>query len=308
MSKFKEWLDKQNYVVIDGAMSTALEQKGLDLNHKLWTAKALIEQPEKIIEVHKEYYDSGANIAITSTYQASFLGFKDAGYSEDEAEDLIRKTVKLANTARELSINSSEKWVAGSIGPYGAYLADGSEYRGDYKVDKQYLKDFHKKRLAILIDEGVDLLAVETIPNFEEVQVLLELLENYPDVVAWLTCTLKDGEHISDGTKLEEVQELLEKHSQIIAYGFNCVAPELVLPALKVLKHKKNKPLIVYPNGGAVYDPTTKEWSSDKNTVEIFSNDALSWFENGCKLIGGCCCTTKKDIEVLAKSLKENNL
>ena len=140
MSKFREWLNNQKYVVIDGAMSTALEKKGMDLNHKLWTAKVLVEKPEKIKEVHREYFEAGANVAITSTYQASILGFKDLGYSEEEAEKFMKKSVELAKEAREETVSDKDMWIAGSVGPYGAYLADGSEYRGDYIVDNQFLE------------------------------------------------------------------------------------------------------------------------------------------------------------------------
>lgn len=165
MNNFKKWLDGQKYVVIDGALSTALEKKGMDLNHKLWTAKVLVENPEKIKEVHREYYEAGANIAITSTYQASILGFKDLGYSEQEAEAFIKQSVELAKQARLESQVNQKMWIAGSVGPYGAYLADGSEYRGDYSVNGQFLKEFHEKRIELLISEGVDLLAIETIPK-----------------------------------------------------------------------------------------------------------------------------------------------
>lgn len=163
-------------MIIDGALSTTLEKKGLDLNHKLWTAKVLVENPEKIKEVHREYYEAGANIAITSTYQASILGFKDLGYSDEQSKEFIKKSVQLARQGREEVQSGKRMWIAGSVGPYGAYLADGSEYTGDYDVDSEFLKYFHKSRIKLLINEGVDLLAIETIPNVEEIQVILNLL------------------------------------------------------------------------------------------------------------------------------------
>lgn len=306
MNEFKTWLEKQKYVIIDGAMSTPLEQKGLELNHKLWTAKVLLDKPEKITEVHREYFEAGANVAITASYQASILGFTDLGFSEKEAEELIRKTVKLAKTARDEVKVPQKMWVAGSVGPYGAYLADGSEYRGDYNVDSEFLREFHEKRIELLLEEGVDLLAIETIPNFEEIKVLLEILKQYPNAVAWVTCSLRDSEHISDGTSLLDVQKFLESNEQIVAYGVNCVKPELVDETIKLLSKNNKKELIVYPNGGAVYNPEIKEWSSSEHAEHLFRKDALEWYNEGCHLIGGCCCTNKTDIEVLSENLTKN--
>lgn len=303
MNKFESWLNEQNFVVIDGALSTALEKKGMDLNHKLWTAKVLVENPEKIKEVHTEYFEAGANIAITSTYQASILGFKDLGYSEEQAEEFIKKSVKLAKQSRKEAQSNKDMWIAGSIGPYGAYLADGSEYRGDYKVDNKFLEDYHKLRIELLVNEGVDLLAIETIPNVEEIKVILNILSQYPEVVCWVTCSLKDPEHISDGTKITDVQNILENNKQVIAYGINCVKPELVERTIDILSLNSSKKLIAYPNGGAVYNPSTKEWSNDQCGDHIFSINSLKWYEKGCFLIGGCCCTTKEDIKVLAETL-----
>lgn len=306
MSKFREWLNNQKYVVIDGALSTALEKKGMDLNHKLWTAKVLVENPEKIKEVHKEYFEAGANVAITSTYQASILGFKDLGYSEEEAEKFMRKSVELAKEARLEACSNKDMWIAGSVGPYGAYLADGSEYRGDYTVDNQFLEEFHEKRIDILVKEGVDLLAIETIPNLEEIKVLLNILSKYPEVVAWITCSLRDSEHISDGNRLEDVQLLLEENNQVIGYGINCVKPEFVTRTIELLSKNSSKKIIAYPNGGAIYDPSTKEWSNTEGSEHIFSSDSLVWYEKGCSMIGGCCCTTKDDIKILSEILSEN--
>lgn len=306
MNDFKKWLEEQKYVVIDGALSTALEKKGMDLNHKLWTAKVLVENPEKIKEVHREYFEAGANIAITSTYQASILGFRDLGHSEEEAEAFIKQSVELAKQARLESQVNQKMWIAGSVGPYGAYLADGSEYRGDYSVNGQFLKEFHEKRIELLISEGVDLLAIETIPNIEEIKVLLNILSNYPETVAWVTCSLKDSEHISDGSKLSSVQEILEGNQQIIGYGINCVKPEYVEKSMEILSLNKSKKLIAYPNGGAIYTPTTKEWGDNGNSKHIFSKDCLDWYEKGCSMIGGCCCTTKDDIKTLSDTLSEN--
>lgn len=302
---FKEWAREQEVILIDGSMSQGLMERDANLNHRLWTAKALIDSPEKIQAVHQSYFDAGSNIAITASYQASYKGFEELNYSEQEATDFLRSSVLLAQEAKKASSGSQEKWIAGSIGPYGAYLADGSEYRGNYAISKDELIKFHKKRIQVLVEAGVDLLAIETMPDIEEIKVLLELLKEFPKTIAWVSCTLSDSQYISDGTLLLDVQSLLEKNPQIIAYGINCVAPELVTPTINILKPAATKELVVYPNSGEHYDPETKTWSHEHTDNSVFTTQAREWAELGCTWIGGCCCTTEKDILALKKTFQK---
>lgn len=299
---FKEWQKDQKVILIDGSMSLGLEEQGLDLNDKLWTAKALLNEPEKIVKVHQNYYDAGANIAITSSYQATVTGFERLGYSTEASRGLIKQTVRLAKQAQANSQGTQEKWVAASVGPYGAYLADGSEYRGNYGLSQTELEDFHRERLELLLDAEPDLLAIETIPDLTEIQALIALLAQHPSASAWVTVTLKDAQHLCDGTDLRVFQLLAESSDQIIAYGVNCVQPDLVLPTLDYLKEIATKPLVAYPNSGAVYDPTTKVWTHDHAVDEVFSTKALKWHDSGCKWIGGCCCTSSKEIKLLKET------
>ena len=162
---FKEWQKNQKVILIDGSMSLGLEEQGLDLNDELWTAKALVNEPDKIEKVHQNYYDAGANIAITASYQATVAGFERLGHTTEESRALIKRTVELAKQAQTKSQGLQEKWVAASVGPYGAYLADGSEYRGNYGLSQTELVDFHRERLELLLESGADLLAIETIPD-----------------------------------------------------------------------------------------------------------------------------------------------
>jgi len=299
---FKEWQKNQKVILIDGSMSLGLEEQGLDLNDKLWTAKALVNEPDKIEKVHQNYYDAGANIAITSSYQATVTGFERLGYTTKESRTLIKKTVELAKQAQAKSQGTQEKWVAASVGPYGAYLADGSEYRGNYGLAQTELVDFHSERLELLLEAEPDLLAIETIPDITEIQAIIELLAQHPKASAWLTVTLKDAHHLCDGTDLRVFQLLAESSEQIIAYGVNCVQPDLVLPALEYLEEIATKSLVAYPNSGAIYDPATKVWTHSHAVDEVFSKKALKWNESGCKWIGGCCCTSSKEISLLKET------
>lgn len=304
---FTEFLTN-NPVVLDGAMSTPLEKLGADTNNDLWTAKALIDNEELVYEVHKMYFEAGADLIITDTYQANVQAFEKVGYSEKEARNLIKKAVKIAQKARDDYENRTGKhnYIAGTIGPYGAYLANGSEYRGDYELSVEEYQQFHLPRIEELVNAEVDILAIETQPKLDEVLAILELLkEKYPQQKVYVSYTLSDDDTISDGTPLPRAIHALEDYSQVIAVGINCVKLELVEPALKNMKEITDKHLIVYPNSSAVYDPKSKTWSQPKTSV-TFEELIPNWYEAGARIIGGCCTTGPKEIKAVADFIKRN--
>ncbi|MCF6411322.1 homocysteine S-methyltransferase [Pseudalkalibacillus salsuginis] len=300
-------LRKQSVLVLDGALATELESYGCDLNDPLWSAQVLIEKPEAIKRVHAEYFRAGADCAITASYQATIKGFAERGLSERESVELIQKTVTLAKEARD------EVWqedqtrvkplVAASVGPYGAYLADGSEYGGNYGVTEETLLTFHRPRVEALVEAGADLLAFETIPSFQEAKVLASLLEEFPDTSAWLSFSLKDGGAISDGTGLPEVADEFEFQSQIVAIGVNCAPVDAATEAVKLFSKNTLKPIIVYPNSGETYDPKTKTWHGEGD-CESFDTQSEALYKAGARLIGGCCRTTPEYIKALAHKWK----
>jgi homocysteine S-methyltransferase len=304
---FTEFLTN-NPVVLDGAMSTPLEKLGADTNNDLWTAKALIDNEELVYEVHKMYFEAGADLIITDTYQANVQAFEKVGYSEKEARNLIKKAVKIAQKARDDYENRTGKhnYIAGTIGPYGAYLANGSEYRGDYELSVEEYQQFHLPRIEELVNTEVDILAIETQPKLDEVLAILELLKKkYPQQKVYVSYTLSDDDTISDGTPLPRAIHALEDYSQVIAVGINCVKLELVEPALKNMKEITDKHLIVYPNSSAVYDPKSKTWSQPKTSV-TFEELIPNWYEAGARIIGGCCTTGPKEIKAVADFIKRN--
>jgi homocysteine S-methyltransferase len=231
-------LDSGENLVLDGALATELEAHGCDLEDPLWSAKVLLEQPELVKRVHLDYFKAGARVAITASYQATPLGFARRGIPEAEALERVAMSVRLADEARREYLagnpESGPLLVAGSVGPYGAYLADGSEYRGDYTLTRNEFVEFHRPRVAALVAAGADVLACETLPSLPEAEALLELIAEF-DVESWLTFTLRDGAHISDGTPLEQVAELCNAEPLVAAIGVNCVPLELVTPALDAL-------------------------------------------------------------------------
>lgn len=298
MNVLETILNNQRIAIIDGAMATELEARGCDLNDDLWSARVLLEQPELIRAVHLDYFNAGADIAITASYQATVDGFAKRGLSREQALDLMKKSVLLAQEARdefwakeENRIGRIRPLIAGSVGPYGAYLADGSEYRGDYNLSEDELIAFHRPRVEALIASGADLLACETIPCGIEARALIRLLAEIPNASAWFTFTAKDGEHISNGERIADIAAFLDAKPQAAAIGINCTSP-LYIPALvREIKKVTSKPIIVYPNSGEYYSAVTNSWHGETSS-DKFGLQSKEWFENGATLIGGCCRTT----------------
>ena len=290
-------------LILDGALATELEARGCNLADTLWSAKVLMENPELIYQVHYDYFAAGANVAITASYQATPLGFAARGLDSGQASALIRQSVTLAQRARDdyraASGSEAPLLVAGSVGPYGAYLANGAEYRGDYALPAAEMKDFHRPRVAALLEGGVDLLACETLPSFGEIQALISLLAEFPHSSAWFSFTLRDAQHLSDGTPLSKVAEVINAAPQVVAVGLNCVALESVTPALQTLQALTDKPLLVYPNSGEQYDAVSKSWHSAPSGCTLHDKFP-EWQQAGARLIGGCCRTTPQDIAAIA--------
>lgn len=299
-------LDHHPALVIDGALATELERRGYDLKDELWSAKILLEQPEAIKQLHYDYFVAGADCAITASYQATIAGFVKRGLSEKEAISLIQKSVQLAIQARDEfwadeanRIGRSTPFVAASVGPYGAYLAHGEEYVGNYGLTKTELMDFHRPRMKALLEAGADMLACETIPSLMEAQAMAELLKEFPNISAWVSFSAKDEKHISEGQVFADCVSLLEDNPQIAALGINCTSPKYIPSLIRAAKQVTNKPLLTYPNSGETYDATKNDW--DGNPVyESFGEQARDWYEAGARLIGGCCRTTPEDIRVIA--------
>ncbi|MCX8957074.1 homocysteine S-methyltransferase [Erwinia psidii] len=291
-------------LVLDGAMATELEARGCDLTDSLWSAKVLLENPELIYQVHLDYFKAGAQVAITASYQATPQGFASRGLNEADSLALIARSVELAIRARAdyraEQRNTGTLLIAGSVGPYGAFLADGSEYRGDYSLPQPQMMDFHRPRIRALVDAGVDILACETLPSFAETGALVTLLKEFPNTPAWFSFTLRDSKHLSDGTPLSEVAVFLEKCPQVVALGINCIALDKVTASLQTLSSLTAKPLVVYPNSGEQYDAISKTWHSDAASCHLIAH-LEAWQNAGAKLIGGCCRTTPADITAIAQ-------
>ncbi|MDM5340934.1 homocysteine S-methyltransferase [Fictibacillus enclensis] len=304
-------LKDYSFVVLDGALATELERYGCTLDDPLWSASILLDKPELIYQVHADYFKAGADVAITASYQATLDGFLSRGINEHKAIQLIKKTVELAKKARDdfwkekSNQNRPKPIVAASVGPYGAYLADGSEYKGHYGVSDETLEQFHRLRIKALIEAGADILAVETIPSLQEAKIVAKLLKEYPETYAWLSFSLRDGTTISEGTSLKECAESFNESEQIAAIGVNCAPASAATEAVVILHQHTEKPIIVYPNSGETYDPETKTWSGATTCEGELHLAAEDWLRAGARLIGGCCRTEPKHIKKLAEKRSE---
>lgn len=293
-------------IVLDGALATELERRGCDLRDPLWSAKVLLEAPELIRQVHADYFLAGADCATTASYQATVAGFARRGLGPDQAIALIQRSVRLASEARDAfwadpanRAGRPRPFIAASVGPYGAFLADGSEYRGDYELSEADLVAFHRPRLAALLAAGADLLACETIPRLAEAQALARLLTEFPAARAWISFSARDEARTSHGERLADCAAWLDACPQVVAVGVNCTAPRFIPALIDAIRGATGKPIVVYPNSGEVYDATRRDWRGS-GAGATFADEAREWYARGARLIGGCCRTTPDHIRALA--------
>jgi len=304
------FLAQQGVVILDGALATELERRGADLRDPLWSAKLLLEDPALIRQVHYDYLVAGADVVTTASYQASLPGLARRGLDDRQAADILRLSVQLADEARATfwadptrRVGRLRPLVAASVGPYGAYLADGSEYTGAYGVEVAELMAFHRPRLAVLAASGADLLACETIPAWEEAVALTRLLAEFPAVQAWMSFSCRDDQHVADGTPFMDAVAVAAACPQVVAVGVNCTAPRWIHGLVAAATRVTEKPIVAYPNRGEGWDAMAKCWIEDA-AASGWVGQAAAWAAAGARLLGGCCRTTPEEIAVLAAELR----
>jgi homocysteine S-methyltransferase len=290
-------------VVLDGGMSNALEDRGHSLGGHLWTARLLAEAPAEVAAVHRAYFAAGARVATTASYQASVPGLVAAGLDRARAEAVIASSVRVAReVVAEFADDGTERLVAASVGPYGAYLADGSEYTGRYGVAATTLRDFHRARLELLAEAGPDLFAVETIPDVAEAEVLAGLLDDV-GLPAWFSVTI-DGDRTRAGQPLPEAFAVAASARVVVAVGVNCCRPADVLPAVEVAVAATGLPAVCYPNSGEVWTAGSGDapgrWAGDG---AFDAAAAPAWADAGARWVGGCCRVGPNHIRALAAAL-----
>lgn len=306
------FFSQQGFVVLDGAMATELEVLGADLNDPLWSAKTLIEKPDLIETVHTSYLLAGADVLSTATYQATFAGFAKRGISKKGSDQLFKKSVRLAASARKIFWQEAANRkgrilpiIAASIGPYGAYLADGSEYHGNYGLSRQELQDWHRPQVEILAaQEEVDLLLFETIPALLEAEAIIGLMEQFPDMPYCISFSCRDSTRLAHGEAFVEAVGLASTTSQIVGVGINCTSPEFVEPLLRSVQGRSAKPIMVYPNSGEIWDAGMHGWRMPEKLLAI-PDQLGNWYEAGACIIGGCCRTSPAQIARIRKGMTD---
>lgn len=290
-------------MLLDGGLSNALEERGHDLTGALWTARLLRDTPEEIAAVHRTYYEAGAEVATTASYQASLDGFARLGLDRAEAAELIRRSVLIARRVRdELAGEGSARLVAASVGPYGAALADGSEYRGRYGVSADRLRAFHRPRLELLAAAGPDLLAVETVPDVDEAEVLVELLDDI-GLPSWFSFSAA-GVRTQADQPLSDAFRVAGSARSVVAVGVNCCTPDDVLPAVRIAVEVTGLPAVAYPNRGETWDAGRRAWTGPGHNDPSL---AEAWIEAGATYVGGCCRVGPDDIAALAAAVRASS-
>ncbi len=295
-------------VVLDGGLATELEALGHDLTDRLWSARVLVQDPGAIEAVHRAYFAAGASVATTASYQATIQGFAAAGLDRETALAAIRRSVTLAQAARAAHVDATPDTdvaslrVAGSIGPYGAMLADGSEYRGDYDPGEAVLREVHAPRMDALLDAGADLLAIETIPARREAEVLVRLVEER-GATAWLSYQCRDDRSTAAGEAIESAVSVVDGVLGFLAVGVNCTAPRHIDPLLAAARTGTALPLIAYPNGGDTWDAASHRWIDADASGTFDAVAAAGWASRGAGWLGGCCGTGPADIAALRDAL-----
>lgn len=306
----RDQLDLTGLCVLDGGLATELERAGCNLASPLWSGEVLRTQPEKVLAVHRSYLEAGADCLITASYQVSAMGFREIGLAAADARSAIQQSVALAEQAHRdytnAEINAGRQprriWIAGSLGAYGAALHNGAEFHGRYHIGHAGLVGFHAERIDSMRETNADFLAFETIPLLAEAEAILEALDLFPDLAAYISFTCRDDSHTGHAEPIEACARLLNSHPQIVAIGVNCTAPAHILPLIRKIRAMSTKLIAVYPNSGETWVTETRSWNGNSDP-HTFGDMARQWREAGADWIGGCCRTGPGHIKMVANSI-----
>ncbi|MFL6287364.1 MAG: homocysteine S-methyltransferase [Actinomycetes bacterium] len=291
---------RQNPVLLDGGLSTTLELLGHDISGDLWSARLLQDDPEAIVQAHEAFFAAGADVATTATYQATFDGFARHGIDRATTADLMRRSVTLARRAADATDRPT--WVAASAGPYGAMLADGSEYTGRYGLTAQELRAFHRPRIETLASAGADVIAFETIPCAVEVEAIVAEIDG-SGLQAWLSVSI-DGTTTRAGEPLSDVFAMTQGLDELIAVGVNCSAPSDATAAVQTAA-RSGHAVVIYPNSGEGWDAAARQWvaaaDAEADTAEHWPVER--WVSDGARLVGGCCRINPSHISAIGEQL-----
>lgn len=294
-------------VILDGAIGTELERLGARMDHGVWCARALADSPDMVHEVHRRYIDAGADVITTNSYSATREAMQRHGLAA-HFEDWNRRSARIALEERDRSSRSGSVAVAGSVSSYGRFDA----------LDREPLLDHFRTQGEILVEEGVDLLILESLGSIARTVKAMVSATKDLGVPVWvaLSC-LRDRDTgavmhgIEESAEASHVAEtygpLAEAVREVMAIGGSAVlmmhsVRDVTEDAVRVLRGAYSGPVGAYPNAGYWTRPN---WTFvDQVSPETYLDDARRWVEAGAAIVGGCCGVGVEHIRAVAEGLK----
>lgn len=285
-------------IVLDGGIGTHLGARGNDITGSLWSAGVLRDNPDEVKAAHRDFFQAGAMVATTCSYQVTFDGVRQAGGTDAETVELLKRSVRIAREAASEAHQTG--WVAAAIGPYGAGPGKGTEYDGDYGIGVQELAQWHRERIDVLARTDADVLLVETIPSLTEVEAIAQDIAIYDSPA--LLCVTVAGDRLRDGGDIREVARIAQKVPQIIGVGVNCCRSSDAIKAIHTLRDATDLPLVAYPNSGEAWDHDQRIWRDGTAGLGVVAA-APKLRDVGASIIGGCCRVSPADIRQISQLL-----
>lgn len=300
-TRLDSFLGAPGILVLDGGLGTHLAARGNDVTDALWSARILRDNPDEVRAAHTDFFRAGADVATTCSYQVTFDGLRLAGGTDSEAERLLRRSVQVAREAAD-EVGGGQRWIAASIGPYGAGPGRGTEYDGAYGLSVDELATWHRRRIEILADTEADFLLVETVPSIREVEALARELAGV-EMPAVLSLTVADG-RLRDGTEIGEAVAIVRDNATIRVLGVNCCRAADALVALRAVREVSDIPTAVYPNSGEAWDHDARRWRGSEDARPL-ADVVPDYVAAGARMIGGCCRVSPDDIRDVANVCAE---
>jgi S-methylmethionine-dependent homocysteine/selenocysteine methylase len=290
---FTQALDTRRPLILDGAMGTELQRRGVDTGLPLWSARSLKTSPEVVLAIHREYIEAGADIITTNSFRTTRRTFKRAALP-DESALLTLKAASIARDAREI-FPDRHILIAGSIAP----LEDC--YSPQLVPPQDVLEEEHRELADRLAGAGVDFLLLETMGTLREtLAACTAACSTGLEVVVSFLCN--ETASLYGGESLEEAVRATEPLGPA-GFSLNCASVHHLPDAISRLARATSLPFGVYANVGLPQMEVGWEFTVDVGPVE-YAKHAIQWQAAGASFLGGCCGTTPAYIRMLADALR----
>jgi methionine synthase I (cobalamin-dependent) len=277
-------------LIIDGAMGSLLQQKGIPVDSNLWMSLANQTHPEILLEIHNDYIKAGADIITTNTFRTNPVAIKESD-NINSAEKLVKPAVEIAKQA----IGDLPVLIAGSNAP-----AEDC-YKVERVLSNRELELNHKRHINLLYENGAHFILNETQSHFDEIKIISEYCDRN-EIPYVMNIFFNDDLEILSGEILNEVLAFL-KDSDALAIGFNCILPSTMARAKRRVKMPENWGLYLNCGDGSFTDSGIKCGISPSVYAEEISN----YLKNRPSFIGACCGSSTGHIRSIKKLLDERN-